>query len=134
MKLIATNGCFEVLHAGHVDFLQRARALGDKLVVGLNVDDAVTALKGANRPLQSYPLRCGVLRALRCVDWVKPVKATDVVEFLLEHKPQVWVKGGDYTMDTLNPKEVRAAKEIGCEIGILPVVFNVHVSTLLALL
>src|SRR3954471_18565886 len=95
-KIVATNGCFDLLHVGHVRYLQAARALGDLLVVGLNSDTSVRGYKGPSRPLISADERAELLAALACVDYIvifdEPT-ATGLVEALA---PDVYVKGGDY--------------------------------------
>ena len=98
-KLVATNGCFDLLHAGHVRYLQAARALGDALVVGVNGDDAARQLKGPGRPLNPERDRAEVLAALACVDWVTIFHDTRAVRFLESAAPAVYVKGGDYTIE-----------------------------------
>jgi len=99
--VVATGGCFDLLHAGHVAVLQQARSLGDCLVVCLNSDDSVRRLKGPGRPLQSQADRAAVLLALGCVDAVV-VFDDDTPVAALEHlRPDVWVKGGDYALTAL---------------------------------
>ncbi len=95
-RLVATGGCFDVLHAGHVATLQAARALGDSLVVLLNSDASVRALKGPDRPVQRAADRARVLRALGCVDEVVEFDGPDPAAVLARLRPDVWVKGGDY--------------------------------------
>ena len=99
-KIVFTNGCFDILHAGHVAYLAEARALGDKLVVGLNNDDSIARLKGADRPINGLAARAQVLNALKSVDWVIPFgdrENDDTPARLIEQvQPDVLVKGGDY--------------------------------------
>ena len=119
-KLVLTNGCFDLLHLGHVRYLAAARALGDALVVAINGDDSVRALKGAGRPLNREHDRAEVVAALECVDHVvifPEVRATRLLERV---RPAIYAKGGDYTADTLDPEERAALKRIGAEIRILP--------------
>jgi len=98
-KIVFTNGCFDIIHAGHVGYLTEARKLGDRLVVAINDDDSVTSLKGAGRPLNPLDRRMAVLAGLEAVDWVVSF-SEDTPEALLEKlKPEVIVKGGDYTVD-----------------------------------
>jgi rfaE bifunctional protein nucleotidyltransferase chain/domain len=94
--LVTTNGCFDILHAGHVQYLSAAAALGDLLVVGVNCDDVVRRQKGADRPLQSEGDRCCILAALEMVDAVFIFREDDPREFLSVLRPDVHVKGGDY--------------------------------------
>jgi D-beta-D-heptose 7-phosphate kinase / D-beta-D-heptose 1-phosphate adenosyltransferase len=99
--LVATGGCFDLLHAGHVATLQAARGLGDALVVCLNSDESVRRLKGADRPLQPARDRARILSALSCVDAVLVFEEDTPLAVLRELRPHVWVKGGDYTDQTL---------------------------------
>ena len=99
--LVFTNGCFDLLHRGHVDYLEAARALGDRLVIGLNDDDSVRRLKGAARPLMPLADRAAILRALAAVDYVVPF-AEDTPAALIEALvPDILVKGGDYQLDEI---------------------------------
>jgi len=119
-KLVLTNGCFDLLHVGHVRYLGEARALGDALAVAINGDDSVRALKGEGRPLNGAAARAEVVAALACVDHVvifPEVRATHLLE---EVRPSVYVKGGDYTAETLHPEERAALEKIGAQIEILP--------------
>lgn len=103
-RLVFTNGCFDILHAGHVRYLRRARDLGDALVVGLNSDASVARLKGPGRPINSAEDRAEVLAGLTAVDYVVVFDddtATSVVETI---KPAVYVKGGDYSGDRSSPR------------------------------
>lgn len=100
-RIVFTNGCFDILHAGHVRYLGAARARGDCLVVGLNSDASVRRLKGEGRPVNGEADRAEVLNALRAVDYVT-IFDEPTAEALIEIlKPDVYVKGGDYTMETL---------------------------------
>ena len=121
-RLVFTNGCFDLLHVGHVRYLREARALGDALVVALNSDDSVRRLKGAGRPVNSEADRAEILLALECVDRVVVFgedRATALIEAI---RPQVYVKGGDYTPESLNPEERAALEAAGAEIRILSLV------------
>ncbi|MFN2542559.1 MAG: adenylyltransferase/cytidyltransferase family protein [Chthoniobacterales bacterium] len=130
-KIVATNGCFDLLHLGHVRYLEAARKRGDVLIVGLNGDASVRELKGAGRPLNDERARAEVLAALECVDLVtifSDVRATRFIELV---KPDVYVKGGDYNSETLNAKEVAALEKIGAKIDIVPFVIGYSTSRLL---
>jgi len=121
-RLVLTNGCFDLLHAGHVRYLEQARQLGDALAVAINGDESVRALKGTGRPLNSAADRAEVLAALECVDFVTlfpEARATRVIEAV---QPAIYVKGGDYTRETLDAEEVAALEKIGSEIKTLPLV------------
>src|SRR5204863_5269839 len=96
-KLVATNGCFDLLHVGHVRYLQAARGLGDMLAVGLNGDRSVRELKGNGRPINNEGDRAEVLAALECVDFVTIFPETRATQFILAAQPAIYAKGGDYT-------------------------------------
>lgn len=117
-RVVFTNGCFDLLHPGHVFYLQAARALGDALVVGLNSDDSVGRLKGPSRPVVPAGDRATVLGALGFVDAVILFDEDTPIRLLRELKPAVYVKGGDYRIEDLPEAEV--ATEIGVEVQILP--------------
>jgi rfaE bifunctional protein nucleotidyltransferase chain/domain len=119
-KLVLTNGCFDLLHPGHVRYLQAARALGDALVVAINGDDSVRALKGEGRPLNSERDRAELVAALESVDHVVIFPEVRVTSLLGKVRPAIYVKGGDYTPATLHPEERAALEKIGAEIRILP--------------
>ena len=119
-KVVATNGCYDILHAGHIQFLEAAKRRGDKLVVGLNTDESVRKLKGPSRPLNNLFDRSQVMCALETVDMVVPVPETEMCQFLEVTQPDLWVKGGDYTLETLNQEEVKSARHVGAEIELLP--------------
>jgi D-beta-D-heptose 7-phosphate kinase/D-beta-D-heptose 1-phosphate adenosyltransferase len=99
--VVATGGCFDVLHAGHIASLEAARRLGDALVVLVNSDASVQRLKGAHRPVNPVADRCRVLRSLRCVDAVEVFDGNSPGELLDQLRPDIWVKGGDYDADAL---------------------------------
>jgi rfaE bifunctional protein nucleotidyltransferase chain/domain len=119
-KLVATNGCFDLLHVGHVRYLQAARGLGDVLAVGLNGDRSVRELKGTGRPINNEGDRAEVLAALECVDFVAIFPEMRATEFILAAQPAIYAKGGDYTSETLNAEERAALQEVGAEIRIIP--------------
>jgi rfaE bifunctional protein nucleotidyltransferase chain/domain len=121
-KLVFTNGCFDLLHVGHVRYLQQARELGDALVVVLNGDEAVRALKGATRPINSEMDRAEVLAGLECVTYVTIDPHVRLTKLMSEVRPQIYAKGGDYTIDSLNVEERMALQAAGSEIRILPLV------------
>jgi D-beta-D-heptose 7-phosphate kinase/D-beta-D-heptose 1-phosphate adenosyltransferase len=116
--VVMTNGCFDILHPGHVDYLERARALGDMLVVAVNDDGSVARLKGLGRPLNSLHSRMRMLSALACVDWVIPFSEDTPERIISELLPNVLVKGGDYT-----PEQIAGAPAVlanGGEVKVLP--------------
>jgi D-beta-D-heptose 7-phosphate kinase/D-beta-D-heptose 1-phosphate adenosyltransferase len=119
-KLVLTNGCFDLLHVGHVRYLQAARALGDALAVAINGDESVRTLKGQGRPLNRESERAEIVAALDCVDYVvifPEVRATNLLEKV---RPAIYVKGGDYTPETLHAEEQATLEAAGAEIRILP--------------
>jgi len=95
-RVVFTNGCFDILHVGHIDYLRRARGLGDALVIGLNSDASVRRLKGAARPVNRQADRARVLAALACVDFITVFGADTPEELIRAVKPDVLVKGGDW--------------------------------------
>src|SRR5438128_6475303 len=99
-KLVATNGCFDLLHVGHVRYLQAARALGDVLAVGLNGDQSVRELKGSGRPITTESDRAEVLAALQCVDLVTIFPQVRATQFIDAIRPAIYVKGADYSSET----------------------------------
>lgn len=119
--VVFTNGCFDLLHSGHVSFLQCARHLGRCLIVGLNDDQSVRQLKGAHRPINGWVDRVWVLAAVESVDWIFPMCSLTNVDLLELLKPDIWVKGGDYTLSTLNQDEVATAKKLGINIRFVPI-------------
>jgi rfaE bifunctional protein nucleotidyltransferase chain/domain len=119
-KLVATNGCFDLLHAGHVRYLQAARRLGDVLAVGLNGDRSVRELKGTGRPINNEGDRAEVLAALESVYFITIFPELRATEFILAAQPAIYAKGGDYTSETLNAEERAALQEVGAEVRIIP--------------
>jgi D-beta-D-heptose 7-phosphate kinase/D-beta-D-heptose 1-phosphate adenosyltransferase len=95
-RIIFTNGCFDLLHPGHVQYLEQARALGDRLIVGVNDDASVRRLKGSTRPINSLQQRMAVLAGLRAVDWVVSFSEDTPERLIQALSPHVLVKGGDY--------------------------------------
>jgi D-glycero-beta-D-manno-heptose 1-phosphate adenylyltransferase len=120
--IVFTNGCFDILHTGHVRYLSAAKQLGDILVVGLNGDASVRELKGEGRPLNSEEDRAEVMAALEAVDYVVIFGEKRADTLLRQVRPQIYVKGGDYTVTSLDRDEVTARREIGAKIEILPLV------------
>jgi D-beta-D-heptose 7-phosphate kinase/D-beta-D-heptose 1-phosphate adenosyltransferase len=119
-RIVLTNGCFDILHRGHVTYLSRAKALGDVLVVGVNSDESIRRLKGPGRPINTLEDRLGVLAALSCVDHVVAFHEDTPHELVRAVRPHVFVKGGDYTRDRL--PEAALVEELGGVVHILPFV------------
>jgi rfaE bifunctional protein nucleotidyltransferase chain/domain len=119
-RLVVTNGCFDLLHAGHVFYLEAARNLGDALLVGVNGDEAVRELKGLGRPITPAEDRAAVLAGLEAVTAATIFQEMRATRFLALAQPDVYVKGGDYTLDTLNQEERQTVEKAGGEIVIVP--------------
>ena len=120
-KIVFTNGCFDILHIGHTRCLEEAKRLGDTLVVGLNSDRAVRSIKGPPRPITPEAERAEVLSALACVDYVVIFDEPNPLELIASLKPNVLVKGGDWTPETTIGREV--VEKAGGKVVIIP---NVH--------
>ena len=131
-KVVYTNGCFDIMHPGHVTYLEHARSLGDALIVALNSDLSVRALKGPKRPILPEADRALLLAALECVDCVTLFdgkRCTGVIELA---RPSVYVKGGDYTIATLDPSERGALEACGAEFVFVPIVAGVSTTDIIA--
>ena len=118
--LVVTNGCFDLLHVGHVRYLKAARELGDALAVGLNGDHSVRELKGPGRPLNKENDRAEVLAALESVDYIVVFEETRATRFLEAAKPAIYVKGGDYNPETLDAEERTVLEKVGAVVRIVP--------------
>jgi len=105
-KIVFTNGCYDLLHVGHVRCFKEARSLGDVLVVGLNSDRSVRALKGAPRPIVPEGERAEVLAALDCIDYVTIFDQDNPREIIAQVRPDILVKGGDWTVDTIVGRDI----------------------------
>ena len=119
-RIVFTNGCFDILHAGHVRYLEEARALGDCLVLGLNTDASVRRLKGETRPVNTEPDRAAVTGALAAVDYVVLFDEPTAETLIEKVRPAVYVKGGDYTRETL--PEARVVEKYGGEVHFIDLV------------
>jgi rfaE bifunctional protein nucleotidyltransferase chain/domain len=100
-EVVFSNGCFDILHLGHIDYLEKAKALGTRLIIGLNTDSSVKRLKGPERPLNNEYARARMLAALACTDAVILFDEPTPLELITAIKPDVLVKGSDYTVDTI---------------------------------
>lgn len=118
LRIVFTNGCFDILHRGHVSYLNRAKAFGDILIIGLNSDESVHRLKGPARPVNRLEDRGQILSALSCVDHIVPFDDETSHNLIRLIRPDVYVKGGDYTRQTL--PEARLVDELGGKVEILP--------------
>ena len=119
-KIVFTNGCFDILHAGHVRYLSAAKEFGDILIVGLNNDSSVKMLKGENRPINPENDRAEVLLGLKAVDHVVLFGEKTAESLISEVKPDIYVKGGDYTLETL--PEAKIVQSYGGRVEFIPMV------------
>ena len=119
-KVVLTNGVFDLLHTGHLYSLQAARAHGDALLVAINADTSVRALKGPTRPVQGEIERAYALGALACVDGVVVFGEPRLTAEIRALQPDVYCKSGDYTLDKLNPEERAALEQAGTQISFVP--------------
>jgi len=130
-RLVVTNGCFDILHLGHITYLEAARNLGDLLLVGVSGDNSVQQLKGPNRPVNNEQDRALVLAALESIDGVCIFAEKTASRFLSIAKPDIYVKGGDYTLETLNQEERRIVEKEGGQISLIPFVPGKSTTSLL---
>src|SRR5262245_1696353 len=128
-RIVLTNGCFDILHRGHITYLNQARSLGDLLVVGVNSDESIRRLKGPERPINTLDDRMQVLGALSCVDHVVAFEEDTPHRLVKAIRPHVFVKGGDYTRDRL--PEAALVEELGGRVEILPLVRERSTSNLI---
>lgn len=119
-KVVFTNGCFDILHVGHVTYLQAAKLLGDVLIVGINSDDSVRRLKGPSRPINNEADRSTVVAAVRSVDYTVIFDEDTPLELITELRPNVITKGGDYTPDTIVGAEF--VRKQGGDVVVIPLV------------
>lgn len=131
--LVMTNGCFDLLHVGHVRYLRKAKALGSVLLVLLNSDQSVRQLKGRYRPVNGQRDRAEIIGALECVDAVYIFGDKRITKWLARLKPNVWAKGGDYTIHSLDQDEVAAAGANGTRIEIIPAQRKLSTTKLIAI-
>ncbi len=120
LKIVATNGCFDILHIGHIRSLQKAKSLGDILIIGINSDSSVKKLKGNDRPINNEKNRAEVLAALSCIDVISIFNEQTAEKFLETVKPHTYVKGGEYNEDIL--PEANIVKKYGGEIFFVPMI------------
>lgn len=104
-KIVFTNGCFDIIHRGHVEYLQKAKELGDLLILGLNSDLSVKRLKGENRPINKEKDRAIVLAALECIDYITIFEEDTPLELIKIVKPDILAKGGDYKIENIAGRE-----------------------------
>ncbi len=116
-ELICTNGCFDILHIGHVRYLQEAKKLGKYLLVGVNSDLSVKNLKGLNRPINNEQNRAELLNALNCIDYTFIFNETTANNFLEFSKPDIYVKGGDYNLNEIPERDI--LQKLNCKVVFL---------------
>jgi len=131
-RIAYTNGCFDLLHAGHVRTLETARAAGDRLVVAMNSDASARRLKGPTRPIVPERERAAMLAALEAVDLVVIFSEDTPLEALQALRPEVWVKGGDYRSDTVNQEEKAFVESYGGRVQLAALVPGFSTSELIA--
>jgi rfaE bifunctional protein nucleotidyltransferase chain/domain len=131
-RVVLTNGVFDLLHTGHLFYLKKARELGDVLIIALNADASVRALKGPTRPVQSEEQRAYALGALECVDAIVIFAQPRLTAEIHALRPDVYCKAGDYTLDKLNPEERDALQKVGARIEFLPFLPGFSTTNLIA--
>jgi rfaE bifunctional protein nucleotidyltransferase chain/domain len=131
-RVVLTNGVFDLLHTGHIYSLIAARKLGDALIIAMNADTGVRALKGPARPIQNQEQRAYALGALECIDAVVLFSAPRLTAEIRALRPDVYCKAGDYTLEKLNPEERAALREVGAQIEFLPFLSGFSTSDLIA--
>ena len=128
-RIVFTNGCFDLLHLGHVRYLEKSKSLGDILVVGVNSDRSVRSLKGPERPILPEEERTEILSSLACVDYVTVFDELTPLELISSLQPHVYVKGGDWAKEAVVGKEV--VEQSGGKVVILPFVEGSSTSNLI---
>lgn len=131
-RVVLTNGVFDLLHTGHLYYLQKARALGDALIIAINSDASVRALKGPLRPVQNEEQRAYALGALACVDAAVIFREPRLTAEIRALRPDVYCKAGDYTLEKLNAEERGALEEVGARIEFLPFLAGFSTTQLIA--
>ncbi len=131
-RVVLTNGIFDLLHTGHLYYLQKARALGDALIVALNSDASTRALKGPARPVQNEEQRAYALGALACVDGIVIFGTPRLDAEIRALRPDLYCKAGDYTLDKLDPGERAALQAVGAQIEFMPFLAGFSTTNLIA--
>lgn len=129
--VVLTNGCFDIIHRGHIEYLEEAKRQGDFLVVALNSDDVIQEIKGVQRPFNTLMDRMSVVSALSCVDAVVSFNERTAIELVKKIEPQVYVKGGDYTLEELRKVEGGVVEAYGGRIHIARKVADRSTTTLI---
>jgi D-glycero-beta-D-manno-heptose 1-phosphate adenylyltransferase len=128
-RVVLTNGCFDLLHVGHLRSFKEAKSNGDLLIVGLNSDQSIRSLKGESRPIVSQNDRLELLAALEPIDFVTLFDEPTAINLIELIKPQVYIKGGDYTLDSLPEKEVLIRYQV--EVIFIPIVKGISTTQLI---
>lgn len=123
-KLVVTNGCFDILHRGHAEYLYNAAMTGDAFMLFLNSDESVRALKGPSRPVTNESDRAYIMASLEYVDAVVIFNSVRCTELFRLVKPDIYIKGGDYNLDNMNREEREALQETGADIRFVPFIGN----------
>ena len=123
-SIVLTNGCFDILHRGHVEYLNQSKKLGDILVIGINSDASIKKIKGNDRPVNNEFDRAFILENLKCVDYVFIFDDINFQESILKIRPNVYTKAGDYTLDNMNILEKNALVEVNSKIQFMPFIEN----------
>lgn len=131
-RLVLTNGVFDLLHTGHLFYLQQARALGDALFIALNSDASVKALKGPLRPVQNEEQRAYALAATWFVDGIVVFRQPRLTDEILALRPDIYTKAGDYTLEKLDPGERGALEQVGAQITFMPFLAGFSTTQLIA--
>jgi D-beta-D-heptose 7-phosphate kinase/D-beta-D-heptose 1-phosphate adenosyltransferase len=131
-RIVFTNGCFDLLHIGHIRYLEKARTLGDILVVGVNSDSSVRKLKGTKRPVLPVKERAEILSGLECVDYITIFDEIDPLKLITSIKPNVLAKGGDWTKEQIVGREV--VERSGGEVVIIPFIKGASTSNLIEII
>jgi len=128
-RVVFTNGCFDIIHAGHVDYLEKAKALGDILVVGMNSDASVRRIKGEKRPVVPQDYRARVLSSLKAVDYVVIFEEDTPLELIKRVKPHVLVKGGDWAVENIVGRDF--VESYGGEVRTIPFEYDISTSKII---
>jgi rfaE bifunctional protein nucleotidyltransferase chain/domain len=119
-NLVMTNGCFDILHKGHVEYLFKARSTGDAMILALNSDSSIKTLKGPGRPINDQNARAAILASLYFIDAVIVFDSLRCDSIIEKISPDIYVKGGDYDIDTIDAQEKQALLNVGAEIRFIP--------------
>ena len=130
-RIVATNGCFDIIHAGHIHYLTKAKEYGDFLIVGVNSDASIKKIKGQSRPINPEQDRLYVLNAISLIDYICIFPEKDAVEFLDLVNANVYVKGGDYSLETIDKRERGVLEKRGAEIRFVEIEKKVSTTKIL---